>query len=683
MSLTSSLFSGISGLTTLGNSMQIIGDNIANVNTVGFKSSSYVFQDLLSQATSTTSGTSQIGRGTALGDIYSSFQQGSFESTGNTTDLGIGGAGFFILREPGDSERLFYSRAGNFRIDKDGFLINPEGFVVQGWQLDEDGDDMGSVTDIQLESFTSPPDETDNITIITNLDADSISQTGSVSNSWDSSATIPIDSNRYQYQTTVKAYDSLGSTHDITIYYDKVSGSVWEYIVTCNPSEDKRNLVDSLTNSQGILSRGEITFNDASGKIEDVTLERFDGRIGNVSATGVNDIDDCRFVINDYAGVAVDGHGFSLAYDGTTWTPTGPAAPAAYAAVSVVSGNSTQIQLNLDNDATTTQVTIYLANDASAGDQIDFDINDPTDLHVQDIPSATYTGDALANTSMSIINYDELLADDANIVLTYTQVPVLPVTTWGITGASAVDYPNIAFSGDADSVSVDFGGDGTPTGTFVSADLTFTFTTTLAADSTITFDVEGTTAWRSLSTGDMSNSGYFQFMADFLGGTTNDTSQLVEFDIGTYYDTSFVNDAMTTTQFARSSTTVFQSSNGYGSGDLNGVDVDTDGVITGIYSNGQLIELNRVALAKFLNTQELHKEGGNLYRETRDSGQAITAHPGTNGLGDISPNSLEQSNVDIANEFVKMITSQRGFQANSKIITTVDQMLSETISMKR
>jgi flagellar hook protein FlgE len=112
MALSSALFSGISGLSTLGNAMQIIGDNIANVNTVGFKSATFAFQDLLSQSTATMSGTSQVGRGVALGDIYSIFEQGSFESTGNTTDLAIGGDGFFLLREFG-SENIFYSRAGN------------------------------------------------------------------------------------------------------------------------------------------------------------------------------------------------------------------------------------------------------------------------------------------------------------------------------------------------------------------------------------------------------------------------------------------------------------------------------------------------------------------------------------------------------------------------------------------
>jgi flagellar hook protein FlgE len=111
--------------------------------------------------------------------------------------------------------------------------------------------------------------------------------------------------------------------------------------------------------------------------------------------------------------------------------------------------------------------------------------------------------------------------------------------------------------------------------------------------------------------------------------------------------------------------------------------VDLDGVITGVYSNGQIIPLFRVALAKFQNFQGLYKEGNNLYRETRESGSPLTGTPGTNGLGSLSSNSLEQSNVDIATEFVKMITTQRAYQANSKMVTVTDQMLAELINLKR
>ena len=146
---------------------------------------------------------------------------------------------------------------------------------------------------------------------------------------------------------------------------------------------------------------------------------------------------------------------------------------------------------------------------------------------------------------------------------------------------------------------------------------------------------------------------------------------------------TWVNGSLSSSQFARASTTTFQAADGYGAGDLQGVNVDVDGIITGTYSNGQLIPLYRVALAKFTNEQGLYKEGGNLFKSTRESGDAITNRPGTNGLGSIAPNSLEQSNVDMATEFVKMITTQRGFQANSKTITVVDQMLQELINLKR
>ena len=488
MSLSSSLFSGISGLSTLGNAMQIIGDNIANVNTVGFKGSSFTFQDLLSQSVATLSGTSQVGRGTALGDITSTFQQGSFESTGNTTDLAIGGAGFFVLKEAGTLNN-FYSRAGNFSFDQNGYLTNPEGYIVQGWELDANGNDAGSIGDIAMSSFTSPPSATSNIEVIVNLNSDgdnnsnghtiiAVGDDNSLAVEWDGDATAitPIDEDAYEYLTSLRAYDSLGSTHDVTLYFDKaddVSEYGYEFIVTCNPSEDYRDdgtgtpLAGSANSWTGLLARGLVDF-DSSGSMIDINL----------------------------------------------W-------------------------------------------------QID------------------------------------------------------PATGASVAQAETTDVSN----------------------------------------------------------------GYFTFDTLFFqGGTT----QTIELDLGTRWNgTTWANSSLSTSQYATASTTTFQSANGYGAGDLEGVNVDVDGVITGSYSNGQLIPLYRVGLAKFQNEQGLFKEGGNLFSETRESGSAITNRPGTNGLGSIAPNALEQSNVDIATELVKMITTQRGFQANSKIITVTDQMLAELINIKR
>ena len=137
------------------------------------------------------------------------------------------------------------------------------------------------------------------------------------------------------------------------------------------------------------------------------------------------------------------------------------------------------------------------------------------------------------------------------------------------------------------------------------------------------------------------------------------------------------------TGYASPSLTAFQVQDGYTSGSLRGLSVDEDGVVTGVYSNGQLAPLYQVALTDFPSYWGLGKMGDNLYAESRASGQPIPGTAGTASLGSISPSALEGSNVDLATEFVKMITAQRAFQANSRVITTSDEILSELINLKR
>lgn len=137
------------------------------------------------------------------------------------------------------------------------------------------------------------------------------------------------------------------------------------------------------------------------------------------------------------------------------------------------------------------------------------------------------------------------------------------------------------------------------------------------------------------------------------------------------------------TGYASPSVTAFQTQDGYTSGSLRGVSVDEDGVVTGSYSNGQLTPLYQIVLADFPSYWGLGKMGDNLYAESRASGQPIPGTAGSASLGSISPSALEGSNVDLATEFVKMITAQRAFQANSRVITTSDEILSELINLKR
>jgi flagellar hook protein FlgE len=137
------------------------------------------------------------------------------------------------------------------------------------------------------------------------------------------------------------------------------------------------------------------------------------------------------------------------------------------------------------------------------------------------------------------------------------------------------------------------------------------------------------------------------------------------------------------TGYSSESTKTAQSQDGYPSGSLQSVAVDEDGYFTGIYSNGSMIPFAQVALADFPSYSGLAKMGSNLYAESLSSGQALISAPNTASLGAIAPSTLEMSNVDLASEFVEMITTQRAYQANSKVITTSDEILQELINIKR
>jgi flagellar hook protein FlgE len=137
------------------------------------------------------------------------------------------------------------------------------------------------------------------------------------------------------------------------------------------------------------------------------------------------------------------------------------------------------------------------------------------------------------------------------------------------------------------------------------------------------------------------------------------------------------------TGYASASGTTFQYQDGYPAGMLRGISVDETGIVTASYSNGEMTPLYQIALVDFPSYDGLTKLGKNLYAESLASGQALVGTAGTGRLGSVAPNSLEMSNVDLAEEFVKMITTQRAFQANSKVITSSDEILQELINIKR
>jgi flagellar hook protein FlgE len=219
MSIYKTMNTGRSGMNANSRSMSAIGDNIANVNTVGYKRTRANFQDVLGN---TTLG---VGDGAIVGDMQQQFEQGSLEMTGRSMDMAISGNGFFVMKgNVNGEEGEFYSRAGQFTIDKDGYIGNGGGLRLQGYGVDADGNiDQTSVGDIQVGDLTAPPNATTTVTTGVNLDADEDVPAAA----WDPNN--PSDGSNYS--TSVTIHDEQGREIQADVYYRKTGNNSWEYHV--------------------------------------------------------------------------------------------------------------------------------------------------------------------------------------------------------------------------------------------------------------------------------------------------------------------------------------------------------------------------------------------------------------------------------------------------------------------
>ena len=197
--MIASLYAGISGLSAQATAMTVIGDNIANVNTTAFKSNSSHFANILSNSLGGESATAGVGRGVEFWGASAQWTQGSLENSANSTDLAINGKGFFMVEDLTGSR--FYTRAGSFSFDKEGYLVNPDGLKLQGYQLDRNGN-IGSITDIYVPGERiSPPSATTEFNFDINL----------------SSTAVAGDT----YTTSQTVYDSLGNAVPMTLTFTR------------------------------------------------------------------------------------------------------------------------------------------------------------------------------------------------------------------------------------------------------------------------------------------------------------------------------------------------------------------------------------------------------------------------------------------------------------------------------
>ena len=348
----SALWIAISGLNASSKELDVIGNNIANSNTMGFKTGKTYFANVLSQSLSGgSSGMMQIGQGVTVADVATQFSQGSLESTASGLDLAVDGSGFFIAQDSGGSS--YYTRAGAKHIDGNGYLVDINNYRIQGY-----APGSASLGDVNTSGAQSAPVTTDTFSVGLNLDARAV-----VGDSFYSSQTV---------------YDTLGAAHTLAVTYTKTEGDgTWGAAATLDG-----NAVISQNYSGFVF--------DGSGNLESVYNSTATGAV-NGTNTGTGTFSSATIAPGHQGNIYKDGT-VTLTHTAAagTWTVSSPD----YLTARVLASSDTSVSIDLDNTGTA-DITISLANAWASGDTATLTLTQ-TAANPADI-SVTVDGTNLAN----------------------------------------------------------------------------------------------------------------------------------------------------------------------------------------------------------------------------------------------------------------------------------------------
>ena len=565
-----SLYSGVAGLKTHQTRMDVIGNNIANVNTTAYKSSSMTFSELMSQTTQKASGANattgvggtnakQIGLGVKAGAINTAITtQGSAQSTGNPFDIMITGDNFFVVSNGSEN---FFTRDGSFYVDGAGNLaMTSTGYNVMGWGVDETTGNIkqDTVTALRIMSaanMTYPPEATTKANISGILDENDKDVTSA------NGKTVNLnffDARGYSYTAKFTFKQSGGDkTNEYSLELNKILDSTGKEIDISGITFGEQNLEQTLS-SKLSLNTDSYKWDDATKTLQTTaTPPEKVAELDKIFKNGalITDKDKAEEVQKNLDAIAK-----AYGYEG-----------------------STDEFLKLYTTGKAGQVTVQTM---------------------------------LENMSKNMTG-DDILPKAKNEELTMT--------------GRKFDGAKVVFDKDSGKLQ-------SINNSTTNLSTTLNFPATMGNFSNITIDLSECTNYDNKGT-------------STVGATSGDLDGL-----GT----------------------------GRRLGDMIGVSIQKDGMIYASYDNGMTKLLGQIATAAFANASGLEKQGDNLYSATLNSGEFdgigvdITA-----GGGYMSTGQLEMSNVDLSSEFTEMITTQRGFQANSRIITVSDTLLEELTNLKR
>ncbi len=675
MSLFGSLFTGVSGLGAQSQSTAMIANNIANVNTIGFKRSEAAFYSLV-----TSEGrSSRYSPGTvAVNRVQRVNQQGPIQQPGSTTDAAISGNGMFpVKRDTVAGQEFLYTRSGSFSEDANGQLRNTAGFALYGWPIDANGNlpsasgDLSSLVPVNVAFLGGLTRPTSTGEISMTLNASEVDST-----------LANISSSPPDFSRGLTVYDSLGSAQVLTFEYTKTYGPQGTSAGTVSDLSATSNLVTNLGmtvgNSFAVTIDGAAptpattftvtstsTVNDILNFVNAIPgAEAFLGNDGELvfqrtdfEGGAAQTITTTNIVGTPLVGLGMQAGTFasndlSTATATAVGTQTGLTNATALSTLGIAVGNT----LTLDLDGSGTPVTYTVG----AGDDVDDII---TFLTGQGLTASIDINGRLNVThSRPSPNDARIGFGGVNVASALGLSTTQSYYAAGFANGSASDTPPYSTGGypSLQNLPGDAGYNSRgwwnvrvvhPNGTTVSNGL-------------INFAGDGTLNALPDSNGNVD----LDLTQINWGNGSN--PQNISIDIERF------------SSFEGNYNVIYADQNGAELGLRTGVELTRDGFVVARFSNGASTRLYKIPLVTFSNMNGLTEVSGTAYAESELSGEENLREAGQGGAGFLEASTIESSNVDLADEFAKLIVSQRAYSANTKVITTVDQMTEELLRLR-
>ncbi len=705
MPFSGSLTSAVSGLNNHQTMMDTIANNIANVDTIGFKSSSVNFSEAFDEVIRNATGASaqsggtnpiQIGLGMTVQSIDSNMTQGNLETTGQPTDLALQGEGFFIVNLNGSQ---YYTRAGSFQFNGTGQLVDPgTGAIVQGKVADDQGNlPVGSAVQNITIPFgqKSPAKASTYIQMTGNLDS---SQTplGTI---LESNSAYAIDDGSTDVEGLLAADDGGGNNHivsgmvpDSTTLTMTVDGTAYTYTYVTTDSGNGKGDFHTL---QDLVNEMNFSLTQASSPVT-ASIDKTTGKINFENTDGVKDhtlqITSTNPVLQsamnaatptdlDAAGDPVSTQEFS--HVATASDLITNLRNALGKSMGVVDGDKIDINGQVSGTAVPEGVLQVSGGTTTYGDLAKsitaaFGISNSTATTI-DATTGALTINADGGTAHAITDVD--ITDATTPSTAFDGVFSGSAGDWSQTQAATDVQQNISTTiydslGDQYNVTLAFTRDVTRPNTWTwKASVSDPAQISGGGSGTAVFNNDGSLNAFTFDDGSTT----LQINPRKVGDAANLSANLISLTLNVGSQGNFSG----LTQMSGASSTVSGQQDGYGLGTLSSESIDENGKIIGEFSNGTTKTLGEVMVAAFDNPGGLIRQGGNLYSVSASTGDAIIGEAGTAIPTQVVSGSLEESNVDLATELSNMIVAERGYQANAQVITTSSSMLSDLVNSVR